>query len=263
MLDIPNIPNLNRITNIVTAATEKVVNINITRPPQHYLTVGFEVNRPWAMQDKKHYLSSDYGHCFFYLTKEQEVIDTFSYGPVGAVTSYQEQPLTITLDYGISEVSQLFRFKIREQQAEAIRQQIEHFKLLEGNRYTTNTSVNSAVLVQRLLERSQLSCFQASGVAIVRQEDERINLGDTFTPYLWYQQFINSYEPPIVYYGAAGLASVLPDMEQPELMVSLTPWYLSEQQQDPVYHVAAESIVHGSLEKDLTTTLTLLAAVGD
>ena len=49
-----------------------------------YVVVGFEVNNLDAFLDgKTHDLAKDYGHAFFYLVKNHEVISLFSFGPAG------------------------------------------------------------------------------------------------------------------------------------------------------------------------------------
>ena len=114
--------------------------VNITRPPTYTLTVGFEVNYPTAfdgttqnlgLEDPPNDKIGDYGHGFFYVTDSGNIIVTaISFGPDARATTkhISGQGRKGTINYRISEVTQLFRLTISERQCNNLKKAVAAFK---------------------------------------------------------------------------------------------------------------------------------------
>lgn len=104
---------------------------------EYYVVIGTETNLPelaylpkrtFALKSKNHHdlksefpennNSGEWGHAFFYITKNQEVLTFFSFGP--AANGNNIIGNLSTCDYPITEVSYLYRAKINEDSARKI-----------------------------------------------------------------------------------------------------------------------------------------------
>jgi hypothetical protein len=105
-------------TIVKTAKNEPVTTVNIE---YYQLIVGLEVNKPNAFVNNTQILNIDYGHAFFYLTKNGMVKKFFSFGPKGdgkkgkAHVHRIGNPL-----YVIGEITRLYRFSLSQGEFDVI-----------------------------------------------------------------------------------------------------------------------------------------------
>lgn len=224
--------------------------VKITRPDRYILTIGFEVNNEKAytqkftlptpveliVKDKDYFshnnqnLSEDFGHAFIYVTKNDIVMSSFSFGPA-------ENPSKANLNgfgnrpgdtlYPVSEVAKLFRFKISKEQAEKVQENTEQFtQKVESQQihyapYKNDTCAASAkeildqsnidtpsgksyasyeILGEVIEERnpdqnSKTGRIQAKSVNAVRKTQFSTHV-PIVTPYEWYHELLQQYSSP-------------------------------------------------------------------
>lgn len=255
----------NKNTSGTTTATGNVIQQQITRPPEYYLFIGFEVNHmDTAFENNTQSLDmangGDYGHAFFYTTKDNIVDTFFSFGPSGAAAPNKaEAAIGIdrasgrrpgTTSYRISEVSRLFRFKITEKQAEDIKREADAFtaKVRSGEeKYTAYMNDTCAETAKDILDAAGIDT--PNGQGFVRSgndtadfwfgplevKGQRVPFSGTYfvTPYSWYTQMEEKYGSPFLY-THTGL--------KPDGIYLKEPWILVSGQSSQLY-----ATQHGNL----------------
>jgi len=223
--------------------------VKITRPDRYILTIGFEVNNKKAytqqftlptpveliVKDKDYFshnnqnLSEDYGHAFIYVTKNDIVMSSFSFGPAKSPESMKEAFGNRPGDtlYLVSEVAKLFRFKISKEQADKVKENIVQFtQKVESQQihyapYKNDTCAASAkeILDQSNIDtpsgksyasyeilggvieerdpdqNSKTSSVQAKSVNAVRKTQFSTPV-PIVTPYEWYHELSQQYSSP-------------------------------------------------------------------
>lgn len=246
--------------NTATPPSQGGVNIqpvNITRPPKYILTVGFEVNYPNAYVNRTQDLSVDYGHAFFYITKDDVVTVFFSFGPNGAATpgkftdEYTGRRPGNT-SYGIGEITELYRFTITEKQAKDVKTAADAFtaKVNAGKEfYTASMNDTCAETARDILAEGGVSTPNGSGPVKGGGVDWVTTHGSFVNPYRWNEDFLKEYGPGITYLGprgAAGLQRIPPGTGR---NIFIRPkWILSDGDIDPLISNGHGSSTQGSLE---------------
>lgn len=146
---------------------------------EYYVVIGTETNLPeLAYLPKKTVLlktrnhhdlktplpennnTAEWGHGFFYVTKNDEVFSFFSYGPAGDESNITGN--TSTCDYPVTEVTHLYRLKISEQHAKNIALDVNKIRKKsnsiifdeEKNEYVNNESAGKDKKKYRALTNS-------------------------------------------------------------------------------------------------------------
>jgi hypothetical protein len=195
-------------TKIGSSATSPVSNTQRKEvfADTYYLVVGFEVNYPSAYKDGVHILDEDYGHAFFYTTKNAVVTQFFSFGPisrgkVGWLNSGVTTGALIkdgyadarqgTPDYPISENIRLFKIDITASQAERVitetnkvRQEITSGK----QKYTAWINDTCAETAKEILDDAGVKTPSGSG-PISKGGWEVIY---AVNPYRWHENFVKA-----------------------------------------------------------------------
>ena len=104
-----------------TVSTAKNQPVTTVTMEYYQLIIGFEVNYPKAFVNGTQILDIDYGHAFFYLTKNGIVKKFFSFGPRtgGKKNKTYAHRLGNSL-YAISEMTRLFKFSLSKQEFDVI-----------------------------------------------------------------------------------------------------------------------------------------------
>jgi len=224
--------------------------VKIKRPDRYILTIGFEVNNEkaytrqftlptpveLATKDKDYFshnnqnLSEDYGHAFVYVTKNDIVMSSFSFGPAENpskqnMSGFGNRPGD-TL-YPVSEVTKLFRFKISKEQADKVKENVTQFtQKVESQQihYAPYKNDTCAASAKEILDQSNIdtpsgksyasyevlggviderdpnqdsktSRMQAKSVNAVRKTQFATPVV-IVTPYEWYHELLQQYSSP-------------------------------------------------------------------
>ena len=230
--------------------------VNITRPPKYIVTIGFEVNHiATAFIGETQDLSVDYGHAFFYITRDDEVTVFFSFGPSGGKYSskppykpfqYSGRRPGTTL-YPITEVSHLIRLQITEKQATDVKVETEKFTQRVNNgkeHYTAIFNDTCAETARDMLTYGGVDTPSGSGPVKGIGADfvtQRINV---VNPYMWHKRLLNQYKGQISYPGPLGYGG----LEAPDYIKIEDPnyyWYLESGWPDPLVDTNQTNIIHG------------------
>ncbi|WP_201634480.1 hypothetical protein [Psychrobacter immobilis] len=194
---------------------------------QYYLVVGFEVNHiATAFRNNTQNLNVDYGHAFFFTVKNGKIITVYSFGPKGAATPTKRELAAgidefsgrrpATINYPITEVSRLYKFRISKKQLIAIKKQADQFKkkVISGEeKYTAYMNDTCAEAAKDVLDDANIDTPSGkgyittpSGTANFLFEPSYIDgrkvpfTGAMFVnPYSWYDQFRTKYGQPFLY----------------------------------------------------------------
>ncbi|MDR3479372.1 MAG: hypothetical protein P4L91_01510 [Burkholderiaceae bacterium] len=182
-------------TNSVDNTTRKEVHVE----SDYGLTVGFEVNDNDAFVNDVQNLDKDYGHAFFYLTKNYEVLEFFSFGPSGLgqqgkfVSPYQnERPGTP--DYPVSEAIKLFRLKLTQAQAQSLLKDTEKIRgeIISGKRkYTAYLNDTCAETARDIIKKTIPNIPDGSGQVKFAGHNSIISV---VNPYMWHKNFKAKYK---------------------------------------------------------------------
>lgn len=233
-----------------------VRHVNITRPSKYILTVGFEVNFPETayingVQD----LSVDYGHAFFYITKDNKVTVFFSFGPIGfatpgKITDAHTGPRLGTTSYPITEISTLYRFTISEKQADDVKKAADAFtQKVNSGKELYNGSMNDtcAETARDMLKEGGVSTPNGSGPIKGLGIDWITTHVNFVNPYKWNEGFSNKYgKTGIEYYGEKGFKNL--SLKKGKNVGLKDKWILRPNDDDPILKGSQSVVIHGSLE---------------
>lgn len=231
-----------------------VHHVNITRPSKYILTVGFEVNYPNAYINGVQDLSVDYGHAFFYITKDNKVTVFFSFGPdglatPGKLTDEYSGPRPGNTSYSIGEISVLYRLTITENQAVNVKKAADAFtqKINSGiEHYNASMNDTCAETARDILDEGGVSTPDGSG-PIKGIGIDWITTNVSFVnPYKWNEGFSNKYGVGINYYGESDPGNL--QLLHGEYVGLDSDWILSPNDDDPLLLTSQTGVIHGSLE---------------
>ncbi len=203
--------------------------VNITRPPTYTLTVGFEVNYPTAfdgttqnlgLEDPPNDKIGDYGHGFFYVTDSGNIIVTaISFGPDARATTkhISGQGRKGTINYRISEVTQLFRLTISERQCNNLKKAVAAFKKQVDNEevlYDPFWNDTCAARARKVLDEAGIDTPSGEGYVKGTGSSLANSVAGTFKmviPYMWHKNFVAKYGAGITFKGASNMALPDPD----------------------------------------------------
>ena len=204
----------------ISNKTRKEVLVDIEK---YVFTVGFEVNYiDTAFKDNIQILSgpgTDYGHAFFYVTKNDKVVAFLSFGPnesgkVGWFNKGQDKESanwgTVlkdgylnarpgTPDYKISEVTRLFRVKLTTAQAKKIIVETEKLRarIKSGDQlYTVYINDTCAETAKQILDAAELNTPDAEGKVKINGATLPFK---SVNPYMWHHNFKKAGHAEIVY----------------------------------------------------------------
>lgn len=228
--------------------------VKITKPDRHILAIGFEVNIGKAFQNNALDLAIDFGHAFFYMTKNNVVTDFFSFGPTKTVAPDGEKSDSLKrrigmVNFPIKEISRVFRFTLTKEQIERIRAEIESFSHKVDSKkifFDVLTNNTCAKVAQILLTRADISTPDSvSHVKSSEQTDYNwfTQTFDFANPYKWYNSFLTQFGDPVACIGPAG-PDALDDTKPAEYYYILSDsWILTPDSDDPL-------MANGMLLKD-------------
>lgn len=130
-----------------TDTNKPLTNVKINK---YYVVVGTEANATYAYKEEKITLSSknakhqylsgpflDWGHAFFYVVENENILSFFSFGPSGGKKLGENKIIgnASTCQYPISEVSQLYILNISENEANKIKVEVNKVYKGSNNQY--------------------------------------------------------------------------------------------------------------------------------
>lgn len=229
-----------------------ITNVRIKRK-KYILTVGFEVNHPGAFVDGVQDLSVDYGHAFFYITRNNEVEVFFSFGPKGLaapgkITDEYSGPRPGDTNYRITEITRLFRLRISEEMAVKVKTVADIFtdKVNAGTEhYYAFMNDTCAETARDILSEGGISTPSGSGPIKGVGSDGITTMGSFVNPYKWHFDFSKKYGTVgILCYGTGGVGGVDSD-----LITLSNSWVLSPGENDVLLLTGQTEIIHGDLTK--------------
>lgn len=228
--------------------------VNITRPPKYILTVGFEVNYPDAFVNGVQDLSVDYGHAFFYITRDDVVTVFFSFGPRGLgqggkFTNEYNGRRPGNTSYVITEITELYRLTITEKQANDVKTAADKFtqKVNAGKEfYDASMNDTCAETARDILAEGGVSTPNGSGPVKGGGVDWATTHGSFVNPYKWNFDFLREYGLGITYFGPGGVASL--DFTSNGRKILVDRWVLLPGNRDPLIATGQATIVQGSLQ---------------
>lgn len=248
-----------RITSGQTATppSQRGVNVlpvNITRPPKYVVTVGFEVNYPNAFVNGVQDLSVDYGHAFFYITRDDVVTVFFSFGPRGLgqggkVTNEYNGKRPGNTSYAIGEIAELYRLTITEKQANNVKTAADKFtqKVNAGKEfYDASLNDTCAETARDILAEGGVSTPNGSGPVKGGGADWITTHGSFVNPYKWNFDFLREYGPGITYFGPGGIRNL--NFINGRKVAVDPEWILVPGDIDPLIATGQASIAQGSLQ---------------
>jgi hypothetical protein len=189
-------------TVVQTAKNEPVTTVNIE---YYQLIVGFEVNKPNAFVNNTQILDIDYGHAFFYLTKNGIVKKFFSFGPMGggkkgkAHAHRKGNP-----SYDIGEQTRLFRFSLSSGEFDTISKETDKITadiISEKQKYTAMVNDTCAETAYDIIVKGYSSIPNGTGPVDAVGWAPNIS---AVNPYMWHhnlkkagvkEHFINEEKP--------------------------------------------------------------------
>jgi len=227
-----------------------ITNVQIKRKV-YILTVGFEVNHPEAYVGGVQDLSIDYGHAFFYVTKNNIVTVFFSFGPKGfaepgKITDEYSGARPGDTSYAITEVTRLFRLKISEEMAGEVSKASKVFteKVNAGSEhYYAFKNKTCAATSRDMLIECGVTTPSGSGPIKGVGVDWLTMKGSFVNPYKWYDNFSKEYSDiGIINYGPEGRYNVAND-----LFTLYKSWVLHPGDDDVLISTGLEGIIHGDV----------------
>ncbi|WP_404680164.1 hypothetical protein [Raoultella terrigena] len=238
------------ISGVGSPGDINITNVQIARKT-YILTIGFEVNHPDAFADGVQDLSIDYGHAFFYITKNGIVTVFFSFGPKGLaapgkITDEYSGARPGNTSYGITEVTRLFRLKISEEMAGEVRKLTNIFteKVNAGSEhYYAFMNDTCAETARDMLIEGGVTTPPGSGPIKGVGADGFTTTGSFVNPYKWYDDFSKEYnDGGIICYGPEGRDNV-----DNNLFTLYNSWVLHSGDNDVLISTSQEKIVHGDV----------------
>ncbi|EJX0634545.1 hypothetical protein ODD08_004688 [Salmonella enterica] len=220
-------------------------NVKITKPDRYVIAIGFEVNIDDAFQDDTLDLAIDFGHAFFYVTKNNVVTDFFSFGPTKVVAPGGEKSESIKkrigmVNFPIKEMSKIFRFTLTKEQVERIHSEIELFSSRVSNKmefFDVTTNNTCAKVSQLLLEQADISTPNSTSHVKSSKETDYNWLTETFNfanPYKWYNSFLKQFDHPIGCLGPDGSEAIDDTKPAEYYHILKDSWILIPQGDDPL-----------------------------
>jgi len=230
-----------------------ITNVQIKRK-KYILTVGFEVNYPKAFTDGIQDLSIDYGHAFFYVTKNDKVEIFFSFGPKGLAvpgkyTDEYSGERPGNTNYSITEITRLFRLIISEEMAIKVKKNSDMFtaKVNAGTEYFYAFMNDTCAETARdILSKSGISTPPGSGPVKGVDHDRITTRGSFVNPYKWHFDFSEQYgDTGIICYGTGGSDNI------DDAFITLhSPWLLYPGDDDVLLSTGNEGMIHDDLTKN-------------
>ncbi|WP_146000675.1 hypothetical protein [Chimaeribacter coloradensis] len=226
---------------------------------KYILSVGFEVNRPKAFINDTQDLSVDYGHAFFYTTENHKTRTFFSFGPnslgePGKITNEYNGKRKATTNYPITEIAQIFRFKITKSQLEKIEEVSKKFTLKvkeEKEFYNASQNDTCAETARDILTEAGIQTPDGSGHVIGTGSKiaDVIAFAEIVNPYMWHKGFNEKYAYPVLYYGPGGKENL--NSSKDNLLIEVQPeWYLNYGDDDPLMLTSAHKIIHSDYRNE-------------
>ncbi|ALH94438.1 hypothetical protein [Acinetobacter equi] len=163
----------------------------------HDLKTGFPENN----------YNGEWGHGFFYITKNQEVYSFFSFGPAGDGSSITGR--FSTCDYSITEVAHLYRLRISRKEAEDIANSVKDIRKKsrsyiyneETDEFELNETINSEKKKYRVLTNE--TCAKEAEKILKKHLGKKIPNGKGYikfdilsipavNPYSWWEKLEKS-----------------------------------------------------------------------
>lgn len=207
---------------------------------QYVVIVGFEVNYPnafvvrdngWVTKsnERTQMLDIDYGHAFFYVTKNDVVEVFFSFGPLGAgksgwfnqgnsqapnkwntaapVKNGYASSRPGTPDYGIGETATLYRVLVNEDSAKKIIAETNKIRqeIINGDQKYTAWANDTCAETARDILTNYISNLPNGSGAVKQAGAPILNV---INPYMWHYNFTKSkFAKPEIIYPIAGKTS--------------------------------------------------------
>lgn len=188
---------------------------------QYYLVIGFEVNYlATAFVNNTQNLNINYGHAFFFTVQNGKIVTVHSFGPKGLATPTEaEEKAGIdifsgkrsgTVNYPVTTVSRLYKFKIRKSQLSAIKKHADKFKkkVISGEeKYTAYMNDTCAEAAKDVLDDAGIDTPSGKGYITTPSGAANFLFEPTYidgwkvpatgamfvNPYSWYVQFKKKY----------------------------------------------------------------------
>lgn len=218
------------VARVMTAPTEANT-IAEVRLDSYYLVVGFEVNNETAFQNETHDLAFDYGHAFFYIVKNRQIVMVLSFGPTkGQIESGKfakdnqnkddtHLPRLGTPDYRIYETVRAFKINLSIEEASRLMEKTAKMReAIKEKRVKYSAIINDtcAETAKEVLDDAGIVTPSGSG-KIKHSEIVNFPLAYAVNPYKWYHNF-----------KRAGHQEVSYELEQSQ-------WMPSPNTQDPIF----------------------------
>lgn len=256
------------MNSAVTQANKPETDVIIEK---YYLLIGFETNRIGLSFVKKelkifkrkmdyvHIISGvnskgidigDYGHAFFYLTKNNKVETFFSFGPADdakvktklnnadTAKPYADGGVNTrlaTADYEISEVVRIFRIEITKVEFDKIMNKTDRVKkaVLRGKPYRALTNDTCAEEAEDILDGILEGFPRGKGYV---ENDGKYLPFKVVNPYMWHMQIDKKYKEVYMYpeYPHKGKAFSLMNTKG-EHEYSVIAWILVKGVDDPLF----------------------------
>lgn len=200
-------------TSPIAQTARKIVELDV-----FYVVIGFEVNSAEAFKHGIHDLAIDYGHAFYYLVQNLNIVQSFSFDPydigkvgwldkgrskgksiytVGAIKkdgSKNSRPATA--DYEIKEQIKAFKLPINRKQADALGKNTAKARIEIYNRKLTYSAIvndTCAETAKEILDDSDIDT--PSGFGWIKHSDiADIPIAYAVNPYKWHRDFKAKYE---------------------------------------------------------------------
>ncbi|ENV08082.1 hypothetical protein F966_03944 [Acinetobacter higginsii] len=251
----------------VQSAPDKPVTKIVTQ--DYIITVGFEVNHPDAFVSKKNgivfksdeltqLLDVDYGHAFFYVTKNDIVEVFFSFGPSGAgkdgwfgqggmtrgapnnwnygaaVKDGYASSRSGTPDYAITEKTHLYRMFVSETFGKKIIESTNKVRkeiLAGGQKYTAWVNDTCAETAYDILVDYISNLPKGSG-PVYKSGAITLNV---INPYMWHHNFTKSkFANPEIVYPRVGATGGLATLSSDNNFTLNESWVLKPKDKDPL-----------------------------
>ena len=186
----------------IKKATKKGDPTTTTPVDAYVVIIGFEVNYPDAFNDGIMDLDVDYGHAFFYITKNDRIVISFSFGPNGGSDpnslankvsgSGEIGPRPGRATYPVSEATKLFRIPVTEKVAkETIKNTQETIAEINAGKLKYNVVYNDtcAATAREILEETIDDLPSGSGKVKTSKTGWQTTVPMMTNPYMWHHNF--------------------------------------------------------------------------
>lgn len=231
---------------------QTTVNQQISNP-KYIVTIGFEVNHiATAFINDTQDLSVDYGHAFFYITKDDLVTVFFSFGPNGAavpgkITDEYNGPRPGNTSYAVTEISKLFRLEINETQADNVLKAATDFtsKVAAGTeKYNASNNDTCAETARDILKEGGVKTPSGSGHITGIGLDFITKTFTFVNPYMWHKNCLAEYGAEITYYGPRGMAGIDAD----GYTIASGGWTVAAGSNDPLFGSPDITTIHADVQ---------------